>query len=329
MKAVHFTSDSLHSHTGKIWSVRLTFRNVTYLQLLRVECTETQYCGLIQSLPKLEAITVSEISIPNYLERIEEIASLSSQNTPEEVRKGQTGPALHTLSVGLKNFCDGILLSLFASRRSVARMGALKQIYACAPTNEPFFCGASVVIALSVFLELASRHGVRLHVGNLLPVRGIALPPLRIPVNMPLLSIICNMVLTDNYKTANSIEWFISTFNNVSHPTDIESVRINVSLAITILPWDRLPQRGGDAASISQWGALDEALCRPEVRLEGLLIHVQPAGPLWMKLIDSVARWLSEVCLPKAREKYPSATPGSTVVGHNSIEEPFKRWRKD
>ncbi|KAK0201407.1 hypothetical protein DFS33DRAFT_982423 [Desarmillaria ectypa] len=169
MEAVRFTAASLIPHTGKIWSAGLTFNNVTFLGLFRVECTEAQYCGIMQSLPNLQGIAVSEISIPNYLERVGEIANLSSQNTPEEIRKGQTGPALTFLAVDLKHCCDGILLSLFASRHSVARTNALKNIFAWAPTDKPFLCGASVVAAISILLELVNRQGVMLCIGNLLP----------------------------------------------------------------------------------------------------------------------------------------------------------------
>ncbi|KAK0222278.1 hypothetical protein IW262DRAFT_1493927 [Armillaria fumosa] len=326
--AFRFTAVTLMPHAGRIWSAELTFYNVTFLELFRVECTESQLCGIILSLPHLKGITASEISIPNYLERAGAIANLSDQHTPEEIRKDQTGAALQSLAVDLKNCCDGILLSLFASRESLVRTSALKTIFAWASADEPFFCGASVVQAISVLLEIASHHqGVILCTGNLLPVMDIPLPPLRIPVNMPLLNIVCAIVLTEKYQTANSLEWFTATFNNVSYPTEIQSVRINVSIGATVSPWHKLPQHGD--ISVAKWSALDDALCRAEVCLRGLLIDVeQPADPLWTTHTNAVLQWLQETCLPKARKKYPSTglyfpmPPKGAVITQDSAEEP-------
>ncbi|SJL17656.1 uncharacterized protein ARMOST_21213 [Armillaria ostoyae] len=148
---------------------------------------------------------------------------------------------------------------------------------------------------------------------------GMPLPPLRVPVNMPLLTLVCAIVLTDNHQRANSLEWFTATFNNVSHSAEIESIQINVSIRVTVLPWDELPQHGD--ISIAKWNALDDALCRPEVCLQGLLVDVEPAGPLWTTRTNSVSQWLEEICVPKARKKYLSTglhfpmPPKGAVVG--------------
>ncbi|KAK0477348.1 hypothetical protein IW261DRAFT_1609062 [Armillaria novae-zelandiae] len=326
--AFQFSEVTLLPHTGRIWSAgSLTFNNVTFLGLFRVECTESQLCGVILSLPYLKGIAASEISIPNYLERAGAIANLSGQHIPEEIKKDQTGPALQSLAVDLRNCCDGILLSLFASRESLVRTSALKTILAWASADKPFFCRASVVEAISILLEIASHQQLILCIGNLLPVMpDIPLPPLRIPVNKPLLTIICAIVLTEEYQTANSLEWFTATFNNVRHPTKIQSVQINVSIGATVSPWHKLPQHGD--ISIAKWSALDDALCRAEVCVGGLLIGVeQPAGPLWTTHINAVSQWLQKTCLPKARKKYPSTglyfsmPPKAAVITQDSAEE--------
>ncbi|KAK0492286.1 hypothetical protein EDD18DRAFT_1334331 [Armillaria luteobubalina] len=295
-----FTAATPMSHAGRIWRAELRFNNVTFLGLFRVECTESQLRGIILSLPYLKGITASEISIPNYLERAGAIANLSNQHTPEEIRKGQTGAALQSLAVDFKNCCDGLLLCLFASRDSLVRTTALETIFAWASADEPFFC-----------------------------VMDIPLPPLRIPVDMPLLSIVCAIVLTEKYQTANSLEWFTATFNNVSHPTEIQSVQIGASVSIgaTVSPSHELPQ--DDDIAIAKWSALDDALCRAEVCLGGLLIDVeQPADPLWTTHTNAVLQWLQERCLPKARKKYPSTglyfpmPPKDAVITQDSAEEP-------
>ncbi|KAK0460168.1 uncharacterized protein EV420DRAFT_254207 [Desarmillaria tabescens] len=120
--AVWFTAVSLISHKGRIWSPGLRFYNVTVLSLFQVDCTEAQYYGIIDSFPNLQGLAVSEMSIPNYLERVGEIANLSGQNTPEEIKESQTGPALQFLAVDLNisvtvSYClcslvDSLLLEL-------------------------------------------------------------------------------------------------------------------------------------------------------------------------------------------------------------------------
>ncbi|KAK0460169.1 uncharacterized protein EV420DRAFT_254200 [Desarmillaria tabescens] len=143
---------------------------------------------------------------------------------------------------------------------------------------------------------------------------------------MPLLILVCAIGLTDNYKTAISLEWFTATFNNINHPTEIRSVQINIWIGATTRLWDRLPEHGDE--SITKWNALDDALCRPEVRIGDLIIHVESARPLRTDLTDSISPWLHEICLPNAREKYPSdgtrflATPRRSIVAETPPEEP-------
>lgn len=265
-------------------SALISFPHICVLCLGSITCSRNDMRCLVASLPKLIRLNLKGC-------KLQEWDGTVAATIPR-------GPTLESFSIEVVDG-DYDAWDLFTSPESPASLKALKRIM-IEGDGARVVNDRTIVDRIQALLDLPEFTLEDFDIAYINLDEG--LQPLHIE---DVQEISITITLSDDFDQMNRcVQWWTTTFLALPSQNMLSFITVEITV-------DQHRVQGGSIPPCDThfWKALDKALCRPEINLDGLhfWVHAKPS-PNYIPTYDyrGVMHWLYRYCLPRCAAKYES-----------------------